>query len=146
MCNLSTCVVRHKLKLYETKWPHLRNTQIAFLWPKCLYYCHTSQSKYKSQIWNTLYARHKYEIFENFGAMLVCMQCCVDKKLSGIAVFKDINVNYRPPEGCLQWHTGTEGRIETFNFAGNDQHLNDQQYNICIRQEMGTYTLFSFKN
>jgi len=47
------------------------------------------------------------------------------------------NSNSRPPEGCLQWHTGTEGRIETFNFAGNDQHLNDQQYNICIRQEMG---------
>lgn len=47
------------------------------------------------------------------------------------------NSNARPPEGCLQWHTGTEGRIETFNFAGNNQHLNDQQYNICIRQEMG---------
>ena len=48
MCNMSTCVVWHKLKLYETKPPHLRNTWIAFLWPKCLYYCHTRQSKYKS--------------------------------------------------------------------------------------------------
>ena len=48
MYNLSTCVVWHKLKLYVTKWPHLRNTRIAFLWSKCLYYCHTSQSKYKS--------------------------------------------------------------------------------------------------
>ena len=48
MINESTCVVRHKLKLYKTKWPHLRNTWIAFLWPKCLYYCHTSPSKYKS--------------------------------------------------------------------------------------------------
>ena len=48
MSNESTCVIRHKLKLYVTKWPHLRNTRIAFLWSKCLYYCHTSQSKYKS--------------------------------------------------------------------------------------------------
>ena len=48
MSNESTCVIRHKLKLYETKPPHLRNTWIAFLWPKCLYYCHINQSKYKS--------------------------------------------------------------------------------------------------
>ena len=26
MSNVSTCVVRHKLKLYEIKWPHVRNT------------------------------------------------------------------------------------------------------------------------
>ena len=48
MSNVSACVVRHKLNLYETKSPHLRNTWIPFLWPKCLYYCHTSHSKYKS--------------------------------------------------------------------------------------------------
>ena len=48
MWNESTCVIRHKSKLYETKPPHLRNTWIAFLWPKCLYYCHINQSKYKS--------------------------------------------------------------------------------------------------
>ena len=35
-------MVWHKLKLNETKSPHLRNTWIAFLWPKCQYYCHTS--------------------------------------------------------------------------------------------------------
>ena len=48
MSNESTCVIRHKLKLYETKCPHLWNTWIAFLRPKCLYYFHISQSKYKS--------------------------------------------------------------------------------------------------
>jgi len=47
------------------------------------------------------------------------------------------NSRMRPPEGCLQWIVGTEGRIETFNFAGNDNHLNNQRYNTCIRQEMG---------
>ena len=48
MSNESTCVIRHKWKLYETKWPHLRNTWTAFLRPKCLCYFHISQSKYKS--------------------------------------------------------------------------------------------------
>jgi len=47
------------------------------------------------------------------------------------------NSDVTPPEGCLQWHTGTEGRFETFNFGANTIHLSDQQYSICIRQEAG---------
>merc|ERR1712127_1119040 len=43
----------------------------------------------------------------------------------------------RPPDGCLQWHTGSAGQLTTFNFAGNALHLANQNYNICIRQEMG---------
>lgn len=44
----------------------------------------------------------------------------------------------RPPDGCLQYHTGTEGSVQTFNFANaGGNHLHDQNYNICIRQEMG---------
>jgi len=43
----------------------------------------------------------------------------------------------RPPDGCLQYVTGTDGRLTTFNFASNTQHLADQNYNICIRQEKG---------
>jgi len=63
----------------------------------------------------------------------------------------------RPPEGCLQYYTGTEGRIKTFNFAGDNHHLPNQKYSICIRQEMGfccnrysvcaddrSYSLFTF--
>jgi len=42
-----------------------------------------------------------------------------------------------PPEGCLQWHTGTEGRLMTFNFAGDTVHLQNQAYSICLRQEEG---------
>jgi hypothetical protein len=42
----------------------------------------------------------------------------------------------RPPEGCLQYHTGVEGRLTTFNF-GEDGHLPNQNYKICVRQEMG---------
>ena len=43
----------------------------------------------------------------------------------------------RPPEGCLQYHTGMEGRFTTFNWEGQDGHLQNQEYKICIRQEMG---------
>jgi len=46
-----------------------------------------------------------------------------------------------PPDGCLQYHVGTTGRIKTFNFdestAASYQHLASQQYSVCIRQEQG---------
>jgi len=43
----------------------------------------------------------------------------------------------RPPEGCLQYHTGIDGSIQTFNYDNDDVHLENQQYSICIRKEMG---------
>ena len=45
--------------------------------------------------------------------------------------------NYRPPGGCLQWHTGLTGRFTTFNFleTTTPQHLASQDYSICIRGE-----------
>merc|ERR1739838_169792 len=49
-----------------------------------------------------------------------------------------------PPGKCLQYHTGTAGQLTTFNYAGNALHLADQDYNICIRQEMGmTCTVYT---
>ncbi|XP_059097260.1 uncharacterized protein LOC131891648 [Tigriopus californicus] len=40
--------------------------------------------------------------------------------------------------GCLQYHVGLTGRLTTFNFIPtNDNHLRNQQYSICIRQESG---------
>merc|ERR1712223_702829 len=43
--------------------------------------------------------------------------------------------------GCLQYHTGSAGRLESFNFAQSTAslygHLHSQDYNICIRQEQG---------
>ena len=47
------------------------------------------------------------------------------------------NVHFRPPDGCLQWYTGTDGQITSFNFEGNTGHLATQNYNICIRKEKG---------
>ncbi|XP_034100617.1 uncharacterized protein LOC117565558 [Drosophila albomicans] len=41
----------------------------------------------------------------------------------------------RAPPGCLQYHTGVEGVMQTFNFAENGRHLANQHYRICVRQE-----------
>jgi len=49
--------------------------------------------------------------------------------------------SYRPPDGCLQYHTTLSGRFQTFNFAetttASQVHLAAQNYAICIRQEAG---------
>ena len=46
--------------------------------------------------------------------------------------------SYGPPDDCLQWSTGITGRITTFNFLNSGgSHLNNQNYNHCIRQESG---------
>merc|ERR1712027_159344 len=43
-----------------------------------------------------------------------------------------------PPTGCLQYSTGLTGRFTTFNFQNEDEnHLRNQQYSHCIRQECG---------
>ncbi|XP_059097778.1 uncharacterized protein LOC131892061 [Tigriopus californicus] len=40
--------------------------------------------------------------------------------------------------GCLQYHTGLTGRLTSFNFLPtNDNHLANQDYSVCIRQEAG---------
>merc|ERR1719367_1882270 len=38
--------------------------------------------------------------------------------------------NYKPPDGCLQWHTTLSGRFQTFNFAETTapMHLQLQNY------------------
>jgi len=43
----------------------------------------------------------------------------------------------KPPPGCLQYLFGSEGTLQTFNFASGNGHLLDQDYSICIRQETG---------
>jgi len=46
--------------------------------------------------------------------------------------------SYRPPSGCFQYHQGLTGRFQTFNFQDTaTQHLANQNYDICIRQEDG---------
>lgn len=49
--------------------------------------------------------------------------------------------NYRPPDGCLQYHTTLSGRFQTFNFAetttASQIHLAAQNYAVCIRQAAG---------
>ena len=51
----------------------------------------------------------------------------------------------RPPDGCLQYFTEVSGRLKTFNFdAENSAHLQQQNYQICIRQDAGVYSVNSF--
>ena len=48
------------------------------------------------------------------------------------------NSDYSPRDGCLQYHTGFTGRITTFNLIPTDEsHLQDQDYSVCIRREVG---------
>ncbi|XP_059081645.1 uncharacterized protein LOC131879360 [Tigriopus californicus] len=50
----------------------------------------------------------------------------------------ECNSRSSPPDGCLQYHTDLQGRFTTFNFAPTDNnHLGDQNYGICVRQELG---------
>jgi len=43
---------------------------------------------------------------------------------------------WKPPEGCLQYFTGTTGYIYSYNYAGGT-HLASQDYSNCIRTEQG---------
>jgi len=47
--------------------------------------------------------------------------------------------NYAPPDGCLQYQTGTTGRFTSFNWADSSTtiHLASQTQPLCIRQEEG---------
>jgi hypothetical protein len=48
-----------------------------------------------------------------------------------------IPFSQRAPSGCLQYLTGNQGFIRTFNFAENGRHLANQNYRACVRQETG---------
>jgi hypothetical protein len=47
------------------------------------------------------------------------------------------------PEGCLQYFTGTSGKVSSFNFptttpiGSTTTHLSSQRYSMCFRQEQG---------
>ena len=43
---------------------------------------------------------------------------------------------WRPPEGCLQYFTGTTGTIQSYNYVGG-YHLASQKYSNCVRTEQG---------
>jgi len=46
------------------------------------------------------------------------------------------------PPGCLQFYTGFSGMVSTFNWQGTatrttSVHLQNHNYNVCVRQELG---------
>ncbi|XP_071451424.1 uncharacterized protein [Hetaerina americana] len=48
-----------------------------------------------------------------------------------------VRFNQRAPAGCLEYHHGVRGIIQTMNFGDNGRHLANQDYSICMRQEEG---------
>lgn len=55
---------------------------------------------------------------------------------------------WKPPDGCLQYFTGTTGTVYTYNYQGG-YHLANQNYQNCIRTESGycsiSYTASTFQ-
>ncbi|KAF7281515.1 hypothetical protein GWI33_004595 [Rhynchophorus ferrugineus] len=51
-------------------------------------------------------------------------------------IVTQIPFTQRAPPGCLQYHEGDRGLIQTMNFADNGRHLAEQDYTICVRQEL----------
>ena len=56
----------------------------------------------------------------------------------------DCAESFGGPDGCLQYFTGTSGRVSSFNFpttasviTGDVTHLSNQMYSMCFRQERG---------
>ena len=60
----------------------------------------------------------------------------------------ECGARWSPQSGCTQWFTGVTGTLQSYNFAGG-QHLANQDYSICVRQEAGycniEYTADTFK-
>ena len=50
--------------------------------------------------------------------------------------------NYKPPEGCLQWHTTLSGRFQSFNFleTSTPQHLASQKYQFQVFKSLKKVT------
>ena len=59
------------------------------------------------------------------------------EKEKGKHVIRLFSSIFRPPSGCLQWFVDVEGSLQSFNFAGGNGHLINQDYSVCIRQEYG---------
>jgi len=46
------------------------------------------------------------------------------------------DARYLPPPGCLQWFTGSLGKVSNFNYRNTaSYHLSSQRYSICWRRE-----------
>jgi len=51
----------------------------------------------------------------------------------------ECNSLVKPPNGCLQYHTGQAGTVSSFNWQDSKayEHLQDQRYSVCVRQARG---------
>ncbi|KAK5641187.1 hypothetical protein RI129_009734 [Pyrocoelia pectoralis] len=83
--------------------------------------------------------QHVYYDVENTNATVAITMNLGSKILSRLWEVRVTQIPFteRAPSDCLQYHLGTTGIIQTMNFADNGRHLADQDYNICMRQELG---------
>ncbi|KAB0793699.1 hypothetical protein PPYR_13319 [Photinus pyralis] len=83
--------------------------------------------------------QHVYYDVENINETVTITMMLGNKVLSRLWEVRVTQIPFteRAPSGCLQYHLGTTGIIQTMNFADNGRHLADQDYNICMRQELG---------
>ncbi|KAJ3624187.1 hypothetical protein MTP99_017832 [Tenebrio molitor] len=81
--------------------------------------------------------QHAYFDVEDIDSAITVEMKLGRKAVSRLWEVRVIQVPFtqRAPAGCLQYHTGTTGTIQTMNFADNGRHLAEQDYNICMRQE-----------
>ncbi|RZC34751.1 uncharacterized protein BDFB_001026, partial [Asbolus verrucosus] len=83
--------------------------------------------------------QHAYFDVENIDETITVKMNLSRKAVARLWEVRVVQVPFtqRAPAGCLQYHTGATGLIQTMNFADNGRHLADQDYNICMRQEEG---------
>merc|ERR1712110_1089520 len=152
-CDCSICGFRLDFEMFTTRGPTLTTEADS------TYYCRDTlevSSTTNSQptiptVCGNLAGQHMYidagaqctdtgtinfSAFSNANPTITTFSRFWDIKVSQIPC----NANFDAPEGCLQYHTGVDGRFESFNFPGNspvEMHLQNQDYRVCIRQEEG---------
>eukprot|EP00095_Tigriopus_kingsejongensis_P006807 maker-scaffold936_size78930-snap-gene-0.12 protein:Tk06807 transcript:maker-scaffold936_size78930-snap-gene-0.12-mRNA-1 annotation:"hypothetical protein DAPPUDRAFT_311633" len=72
----------------------------------------------------------------NAGELKINMGSTQPTKFRIKASYIECHSLSKPPQGCVQYHTGMVGSIMSFNHAGA-QLLAEQSYSICMRQEEG---------
>jgi len=83
-----------------------------------------------------------YHMYVEFGASAtdsITLQHTLDatqKSWNILARQISCTASWKAPTDCVQYFTGVSGNVKSYNFAGS-QILQSQNYNNCMRQEMG---------
>lgn len=83
--------------------------------------------------------QHIYYDVEDMKEPVKIMMNLTKEDLGRLWEIKITQLEFRSkaPTGCLQYFREPKGSIQTMNFADNGRHLANQDYTICMRQEVG---------